>query len=83
MNKLVAGIFGYMMIAIHIIAVLVIVLFPVYQFGLYGPSEIVARFVAGVFYVLISGTISTLIAINENLRDINKKLQTQAPAQAQ
>jgi hypothetical protein len=76
MNKAIAEVFGWVIGALHVVAVVVVALFPIERFvGLgYIPSVWFGKALVLLVYVAIFGSISVLISINDHLRDINAKL---------
>ena len=89
MNKLIANIFSELLSIIHVILIglLIYITFEYHQnqksllsntfLDEYIKTTIsfyLIIFAIFIFYVLVIGTISTIISINENLTDINKKI---------
>lgn len=70
MNKWIADIFGNILNLVHVLTL--IVLFLVFTEGTVGITELFLFFVV---YVLVVGTVTVFISINEKLGDIKSLLE--------
>jgi len=71
MNKILAEIFSVVFSLFHILALLLIAFVPLGQPGI---ENVLIRVGLAIAYVLIAGLISTVISMNDHMRDISKKL---------